>query len=394
MKNPILLWQRWPRLKYFRNAAGAELIRSGTNYFDALRRLIEEARSEIHLQVYIFKYDAAGKDVMAWLLAAAFRGVKVFLVIDAFGSADFPEAAERLLKDNGIQVKRFSPVISFRGMQLGRRLHHKILCVDGKAALTGGINIADKYRGRKLTPPWLDFAVLLRGEICQGIRHVCLLRWRRMWSLHSATPNPISLSDDALLVRLCENDWLRGKHRISSGYKQAIRHAQTSIIMVASYFLPGQLVFNILKHAAERGVDIRIILPAYSDVAIVRRAMRHLYRRLLRHGMRIFEYRPSVVHGKMMCVDDKWTTIGSYNLNHLSDYGSIEFNVEIYNRAFTGSCVRLLNQLIENDCDEITRENYERSQSYFGRITDWLSYHALRLSRMLLHWFIRQDEEN
>lgn len=388
--------QTWiPDLRYYLPADRVKLVHSGEDYFATARHLIDGAQEEVHVQVYIFEYDATGREITESLLQAASRGVRVAIVADAFGSSRFPGRIERMLAAKGIRVKRFAPVMSLWGIQPRRRLHHKIICADGKRALIGGINISDHYRGTRSHAPWLDFAVLIEGAACQRIAAICEQRWKKPAVMDSlkemlqpATQPP---EGSAIPVRIVENDWLRGKHQISSGYRMGIRRAKKTIRIVAGYFLPGLRERGILKEAARKGVTVELLLPRQSDVPIAKRATSHLYHWMLKHGFRVFEYKPSIVHGKLMCVDAMWTTIGSYNFNHLSDYGSIELNAEIYDRDFSSRCDAELQKIIATDCVEITREDLLK-RSWLNQFMDWASYHLLRASESLLMLFGGREE--
>ncbi len=145
------------------------------------------------------------------------------------------------------------------------------------------------------------------------------------------------------------------------------------MIIFASYFLPGRLERKLLRLASSRGVDINIVLAAESDTPIFRRATSFLYDFILRNNIRIYEYLPSNLHAKVATVDGKWSTIGSYNLNHISDYGSIEMNVDILDEAFTKKFEKILRTIIKNDCRQVTFEEYLRRKTLFTQISGWMS---------------------
>ncbi|MBP9690390.1 MAG: hypothetical protein KBE91_12305, partial [Bacteroidia bacterium] len=160
-----------PALKLSNNSI--TLVNSGDAYFDLLLKLIREAKYVLHLQFYIFDLDKTGLLVLEELKLAVKRGVSVFVVVDAFGSEQITKKVTPLFTNNGIYIKRFSPIRNNKGLGLGRRLHHKLVWVDGHTALLGGINIADKYSGWAGQTPWLDFAVKIEGELCEDIRKTC-----------------------------------------------------------------------------------------------------------------------------------------------------------------------------------------------------------------------------
>ena len=151
------------------------------------------------------------------------------------------------------------------------------------------------------------------------------------------------------------------------------------MIIMASYFLPGRNERRLLRFASRRGVDIRIVLAAESDAHVFKRATNFLYDFILRNNIRIYEYLPSNLHAKVATIDGTWCTIGSYNLNHLSDYGSIEMNADILNSKFVRGFEAMLLGIIEKDCRQVTVREYSRRKSWFSRLADWTSYQMIRL---------------
>jgi cardiolipin synthase len=160
-------------MKNYHQAERIELVQSGSNYFEVLENLIDDSEENIQFQTYIFDYDKTGKKIIASLVKASLRGVKVFALADAFGSSGLPSSAVKVMRAAGISFRFFSPLFSAEGISFGRRLHHKIVVVDGKRALLGGINIADKYQGAVAQDPWLDYAVRIEGKLCGQLTGLC-----------------------------------------------------------------------------------------------------------------------------------------------------------------------------------------------------------------------------
>ena len=156
------------------------------------------------------------------------------------------------------------------------------------------------------------------------------------------------------------------------------------MIILASYFMPGRLERRLLRMSSERGVDIKIVLASESDAPIFKRATRFLYDFILRNNIKIFEYQPSNLHAKVATVDGKWCTLGSYNLNHISDYGSVEMNVDILDQGFTEKFEKILLKIVEDDCRQVTVEEYLRRKTWISQLTGWSSYQMIRLLMRLL----------
>jgi cardiolipin synthase len=156
------------------------------------------------------------------------------------------------------------------------------------------------------------------------------------------------------------------------------------MIIFGSYFLPGRNERRLLRNASRRGVDIKIVLSAESDAPVVTRATNFLYDFILRNNISIYEYTPSNLHAKVATVDGKWSTIGSYNMNHLSDYGSVEMNVDILDDNFAQMFEKILLDIIAKDCRQVTFEEYTKRKTWFFQLVDWLAYQMIRgMSRLM-----------
>lgn len=358
-----------------------ELLHSGQEYFLRLKKIIQNAQKEIHLQTYIFEDDETGNDIAGYLKEAVHRNVKVFVLLDAYGSASLPDSFVQDLIHHGISIRFFSPFFSLNNFYLGRRMHHKVLVVDGKMALIGGINIANKYHGNLESEPWLDYAVQLDCPAAEDLQKLCRDYFFKKGS--SKKIKPVLHSAGRALVGIIQNDWLKNKTEVCDAYTNAILSAKKEIVILGSYFLPGRKMSKALKKASIRGVKITIILAGISDVPLVRRATEHLYSTFLHDHIQIYEWEKSVLHGKAAVIDNHWSTIGSFNLNSLSCYGSIEMNVEIYSSGFAEALHSDFSKVI-NGCREITDSKLKQRASILNSLMDWLSYRAIRFTIHLL----------
>lgn len=367
-------------MKNYLHTKGLTLIHSGSSYFEKLEELMDEAKHSFHLQTYIFDYDETGKKVIEGLIRAARRKVQVFVLADAFGSNGFPSHAVKELKAAGVNFRFFSPLFSPEGIAFGRRLHHKIAVADQQAALVGGINIADKYNLTKEGAPWLDYAVFIEGEACLQLHTLCERIYKRK-KTNSRRMNQgpeVAPGGQEGLVRFRRNDWLQRKNEIHKTYIEALIQAEHSITLVASYFMPGRTFRKVLREAIDRGVEIKILVAGKSDVPVFRLAENYLYHFYLRNKIRIFEWNNSVMHGKAMVVDGKWATIGSYNLNYLSHYISIELNADILDNKLVSRFSDHLHKIMTADCLEVTNEISEKRLTFFTRLKMALGYFFYR----------------
>ena len=356
------------------------LVHSGDDYFSRLRNIIRHAKIEIHFQTYIFDNDSTGNEIVEALKEAASRNVKIYMLLDGYGSNSFSDKVVNELTLKGINFRFFSANIFY----IGRRLHHKIVVADGNIALIGGINNADKYRGTATKEPWLDYAAQIESEvIAEQLHQLCEKIYFKKKRIKKEIINPVFHLVDGIPLRIIRNDWLKRKNEISKTYISIIQNAKKEVVIVGSYFLPGRRLSNALKNAAKRGVKIKIILSGISDLPIVMWATNYVYTSFLKQGIELFEWKKSVLHGKLAVVDNKRTTIGSYNLNQLSSYGSIEMNVEINSVVFSKSLSVHLIGIIKQ-CDSITFETLTVRNGIFTRLKNWFAYRLIRIALIIV----------
>jgi cardiolipin synthase len=355
------------------------LVDSGAEYFSRLERIIADSKTEIHIQMYIFEQDETGSKIIMALKEAALRNVKIYIVLDGFGSFSFPSKTINELKEMGISFRFFSPMFSASSFYIGRRLHNKVIVSDAKTVLIGGINIANKYRGIEPELPWLDFAVELNGKVAEPLQEFC----RAIYFKKGRKTIPIISIPKEGYVGFLQNDWLKRKNEITGAYIKSIRNAEKEIIIMGSYFLPGRKIVKALKKASQNKVQIKLILSGISDIPMTRRATCYLYAKLFRYNIELYEWNQSVLHGKAMVVDGKWTTIGSFNLNNLSSYASIEMNVEIYSELFSKNFELQLNDIISQS-QKITLETLKLKDSIFSKAVNWFSYLMTRTIEIIV----------
>ncbi len=387
------MWQRSLGIYPFRYNNQLELLQSGNSFFEKLSDLIKNSTTEIHLQLYIFEPDKTGKIITDLLIEAAKRGVKIHIVLDAYGSKNFNKTWQKNLTDVGIEIYFYSPIKFANYLHMGMRLHHKIICVDGKFALVGGINISNNYSAYTLQTPWLDFALLAQGKVVLDLVQICKQTLRTVSSYpKNKTKQEIQKEHKPIITRVLQNNWVQAKFGITHQYKQQIRKANNEIILIASYFIPSLAMKRLLKNAAKRGVNVKIVLSSNSDVPMVKYATEYFYNDLLKAGINIYEWKQSVLHAKVGLVDSEWLSVGSYNLNHLSDFGSIECNLEILDKEFCLTTNTKLNQLINDGCEKVMMDDFNSNKSTKNRLFQLISYLLVRLSLLIL--FFLQGKKN
>jgi len=369
------------------------LMGSGEDFFSRLIDLINNAQKLIHFQVYIFDEDRTGKEVAVALKKARQRGVEIYLTVDSYGSKSLSPGFIADLQQSGVQFKFFSPLPKrFYVFRIGRRLHSKVMVADHSEALIGGINIADKYRGNEQELPWLDFAIGIKGPVCADISRICerIYQEKYFGKIKNQELKTRNLHVGKSRSRLSLNDRFRRKNQIRAGYREAFQKSQQSIIIVASYFLPSRSIRTALKYAARRGVQVNLLLPGKSDIVMAKRATTYLYRWLLRNNIGIYEWHESILHGKLAVVDNKWVTIGSYNLNHLSEYSSIEMNVEVLDVPFATHTQHTLSALLAQST-AVTADTYSHERSIADKFLDWMSYVFARWLMFFLFFLVKRE---
>ena len=373
-----------------------KIIRGGSEYFSLLTKLINSAQESIHLQTYIFGNDETARLVADALMAAARRNVSVYLLADGYASQSMSKKTIQLFADAGVHFRFFEPLLKSKNFYFGRRLHHKIVVADSRFALTGGVNIADRYNDMPGIPPWLDFALYAEGEIAQQLCITCWKTWNGFAQKMELAPceNKQPLFDfkeeESSKVRMRRNDWVRRKNEISSTYRELFNSAQSHITILSSYFLPGKIIRRLLRNASKRGVKIKVITAGPSDVMISKNAERWMYDWLLRNNIELYEYQTTVLHAKVAVCDSEWLTIGSYNINNISAYASIELNLDVRNGAIAKEMEQRMQTLIEKECVHITKEELTNTKNIFKQFIRWASYQFIRFVFFIITFYYKR----
>ncbi len=366
----------------YSQAKAVKLIFSGDDFFRTLEHSIDAAKEVIHFQTYIFEQDKIGNRIADSLIRAANRGVDVFLLVDAYGSKGLSIDFIKKIQAGGINFRFFSPLFSKESIYMGRRLHHKVVVVDRFAAIVGGINVGDRYHGSDKEPAWLDYAALIEGDLCSGLSDLCSViyekdRSRKNNDQQENEPDNQKDEEGVCLVRFTRNDWVRRRSEIDKSAFRAILTAKISIVIISSYFLPGYSYRRALKRARKRGVSVKVVVAGKSDMPFLLYAEKHMYGFFARKGIEIYEWNDSVLHGKAMMADNEWVSIGSYNLNYLSRYWSIELNAEIKDKDLAKAFDAHLNEIVSGTCTKIDSKVI-KELGFFPRFRNMLAYYIYR----------------
>jgi cardiolipin synthase len=359
-----------------------KLIQGGIAYFQLLEQIIDEARESIHLQTYIYDEDETGTVIGNALIRAATRGVKVYVLLDGYGSQNLSGDFIKKWTDAGIFFRKFESVFKSKRFYIGRRLHHKIVVVDAWRCTVAGLNISNRYNDTPEASAWLDWAIYLEGEVAPELQRICEGRFgtrhRHSADVHKSKNKEYTLPGENIPVRIRVNDRLMGKQQIYNSYLEIFRESVSSLIIMSAYFLPGREFRRNIVSAARRGVNIKVVLTGNADVFLVKYAERFIYRWLFKHKIEVYEYRKNVLHGKIALCDDRLMTVGSYNVNNLSAFASIELNLDVKHPQFVAAVHERLEEIIQNDCVRVTEKAFNRQFNLFSRLAHRSAYAIFR----------------
>ena len=364
----------------WRSGNRVRLLENGEAYFPAVFEAIRAARREVIIETFIVFEDKVGLALQAELVAAARRGVEVDVLVDGFGSCDLTPAFCGPLAEAGVRLRSFDPASRILGVRLNvlRRMHRKIVVVDGSTAFVGGINFSADHLGDYGPEAKQDWAVELQGPIVDDIHRyvVGAIRPRREdleAAAAASTSSPAGPAEALLLVR----DNHRHRADIERHYRAAIRSARKQVLIANAYFFPGYRLLRELRRAAQRGVEVHLILQGEPDMPIVKKAAELLYDHLQRDGVQVHEYCKRPLHGKVAVIDDEWSTVGSSNLDPLSLSLNLEANVVIRDRAFADCLRGRLRHLIDHEC-QAARVPRPSRWSFWPQLRSALVFHFLR----------------
>jgi cardiolipin synthase len=316
------------------------LFADGAATFDAMIALIEGARSSVALESYLIRDDAVGRRFAAALSSAAGSGVRVRVLGDWIGMRGVSARFVRGLRARGVEFRVFSPPGFRPWLGLVPRDHRKVLVVDGAAGVTGGIGIGEQWeRGviRKRRSPWRDRCVRIEGPAAADMEAAFEHMWRRAAGERpsrqqrrlrrqprNAHLDPATAAPS--LVGIVEGE--PGRFRVGRALHLQAAGAQRAIWVASAYFAPSFAEVDALNGAARDGVDVRLLVPGRNDHPWMHRLTRRYYRRLLRNGVRIWEWSGEMMHAKTAIVDGRWIRVGSTDLNPLGV--AINYELDAY----------------------------------------------------------------
>ncbi|MDB5748383.1 MAG: cls [Massilia sp.] len=315
-----------------------EALLNGDQIFPSMLAAIRGAQKSITFETYIYWSESIGQEFSDALAERARAGVKVHLMLDFIGSMKMDTAAIQRMRDAGVQVQRYHKPAWWKLARLNNRTHRKLLVVDGTVGFTGGVGIADQWRGNAQNEKhWRDTHFRIEGPVVGQMQAVFTDNWTKATGVVLDGPvyfPPLS-ARGTMPAQMFSSSPTGGSASMHLMYLLAITAARESIDLSASYFVPDELAIRALTAAARRGVRVRIITPGTKiDAEIVRQASRERWGPLLEAGVQIAEYQPSMYHVKALIVDALMVSVGSTNFDNRSFSINDEANLNVLDADF------------------------------------------------------------
>ncbi len=361
------------------------LLENGPNTYAAMFDAIDSARDSINMETYILEADETGQRFADALIAKQAQGVQVNLIHDGVGTLATPKAFFKRLTDAGINVLEFNPVNPLKakaGWDVNQRDHRKLLVVDGRRAVLGGVNISSVYssggssgssgpggsRGTAAatpsdskTLPWRDTDLLIEGPVVAPLQKLFIETWKDQKGAPLAERDyfPTLTRQGNEVVRAIGSNPDEPFSQIYVTLISALNSAESEILLTNAYFVPDPQLVKALIDAVARGVDVKLIVPGTTDSSLVFHAGRSHYEPLLRGGVKIYERRAALLHAKTVLIDGVWSTVGSTNLDWRSFLHNQELTAVILGSEF-GVKMRAAFERDLAESDLITLEAWER----------------------------------
>lgn len=337
------------------------LLLDGPATYKSMFSAIQGAKNHINMETYSIEDDEIGRRFAAALIERQKKGVQVNFIYDSVGSGDTPKEFFKSMIDSGINVLEFNPINPLmlrKKWEVGRD-HRKLLVVDGQIAFVGGVNISSVYSSgsftrskprTKDTPPWRDTHLRIEGPVVSDFQKLFLATWDKQQGepLVSKSFFPQIGSRGNEVVRAIGSSPDESYSAIYATLLSAINSAETYAYITTAYFVPDPQLLTVLKAAAQRNVDVRLMLPDKTDSNLVYYASRSYYDELLSAGVKIYEREDALLHAKTALIDGVWSTIGSTNLDWLSFQHNQEINAVVLGQDFGEQMKALFEKDIES----------------------------------------------
>lgn len=376
----------------WRDGNRISLLENGDQFFPEVFDAISNARSKVILETFIWFEDDVGRKLHEVILTAASRGVSVEVLLDGYGSPDLSDEFVSQLTTAGVKFRYYDPRPLLFGMRtnLFRRMHRKIVVVDGTVAFVGGINYSAEQMSDYGPEAKQDYSVKVEGPVVEDIYQYVISNLpghdvkRRWWRRHR-NPAQENLTPGEAQALFVWRDNNQHRDDIERYYLKMLSKAKREVIIANAYFFPGYRLLHAMRKASRRGVLVQLIVQGEPDMPIVKVGARLLYNYLVRSGVKIYEYQRRPLHGKVALMDDHWATVGSSNLDPLSLSLNLEANLIIYDRNFNEALSQNLNGLIAQDCKPVD-ESMIPKRTWWNLGKSVLAFHFLRHFPAMVGW--------
>jgi len=373
------------------------LLENGEGFYPRVFDSIGAAEHEVLLETFILFDDKVGRELQQALLRAAGRGARVDVLVDGWGSPDLPSSFTQPLQEAGVKLRSFEPAQRLFGTRINvlRRMHRKLVVVDGRRAFVGGINYSADHLADFGPLAKQDYSVEIEGPLVGQIHAFCRASlaapqptrrlWLQQWHPRRARADDFGPSDNADIAAVegaraafVTRDNRSHRSDIERHYRAAVRTASQRVLIANAYFFPGYRLLRDLRHAARRGVQVDLVLQGRPDQAWVQRASELLYGYLMRAGVRVYLYSERPLHAKVAVVDDRWATVGSSNLDPTSLSLNLEANIVVRDAAFATQLREQIEHMMQQRCERVQLPSPGPLQSAWIALRSLVLYHAMR----------------
>lgn len=366
--------KRWPYPETYVPGNALSVFHDGGACYAAMLEAIAAAENTVHLEVYLLHSDHTGWRFARALAGAADRGVEVALMYDAIGGITVSSEMIHHLEAHGVYLIVYHPPWPWkRGWGLIRRDHRKILAVDGRVGFVGGMNISDQHAPKaEGGGDWLDTHVRVEGPAALSLDRLFIEEWVHQGGHLLTEPDDPKPVGGGVGVRVVESRFRARRSLVRAAYQDALTYAEKRIWITSGYFVPERRFLRAIAAAASRGVDVRVIVAGSTDVRLAKWAGEQVFEPLLASGVRIFEWSRTVLHAKTAVVDSRWSTVGTYNLDHRSYRANLEVNAMILDQGVAGELEAIF-LADEARSEEVTLERW-RHRSWWRRLRSWVGW--------------------
>lgn len=351
------------------------ILLNGDEVFPAMLRAIREANKSVTFVTYVYWKGKIADEFAEALAERALAGVAVYLLLDSHGTQRMEEKNVIRMRESGVNLTWFRPLHWYKFFQYNYRTHRKVLVVDGRIGFTGGIGIADEWTGRAQDPAhWRDTCVQVEGPVVRHLQAAFAENWMESTQTMLVGEDFFPSLGPAGTVRVqgVRSSPMESSSELYMLYLLTIAAAERTLFISTAYFIPDDLLQERLIEAARHGVDVRVIAPGpYTDLKPLQYLARNGYGKLIKEGVKIYEYQTTFMHAKTMVVDGVWGTIGSANFDNRSFSNNDEFNLNFHDRE----TARRLEEIFLEDLGRsrrITDEMWE-ARPYRERFIGWLA---------------------